>query len=733
MQKTIQNNSKLQKLSISFFIQSAIYSITFVLLLIGGVALYGTSSLSDDLNFLRSEISSVNEGMVQGIESLQSVTSQVDKLSEAEDAYKKLHSLEVKLVENQKSSAEIDNALKKFSELAEESTKGLAVINNATNEIEENLLLISGPYQSLIDAAQTMDRQSMLLMISSYQLIGNDSKALKNAEGYIKTVFRQLTAITKLLHKVKVTEKMRKDLISLKKKLRPFRSALRKFNKSSATDHNLRLIQGGTVIKKGSEIVTLAEEIAAEASKLAKQGTKAAIEFTAKSKAQVDQQKAANEKSNVILEASIKQVEAANKTNRNLIHLIEERLKELGTALSIIPKVSSSITGSISAMQTRVSGDQSGKLDEVAEKAKLAEEHAKSIPVLILTICIIAFVVSIVVIYLIRRWLVKPLSQFVAGVKRVSDNDLTTSIDTKGAIGELKLLITNVNALVVGLNENVRDMKSAGENISVSAGQMKGASINTQESVDHQEQLTGEIVMETEALQDMFKTVADTTSVAVENANSAEQAVHLSMTNINESVAKISKLSDTMGEAEQSMILLKTDSDDIGKILNVIHGIAEQTNLLALNAAIEAARAGDQGRGFAVVADEVRQLAQNTSKATVEIQALIDKLQVNAQEGAETMAQGMRRVEDNVAVTQQVYDALESTARSVEEIAKLNKDIEESTHEKISNMEEISDKLREISNYSQQTSITANENVSASQNLDDTSRNLKKLVERFKV
>lgn len=721
------------KWSISFFIQSAIYSITFALLLIGGVALYGTSSLSEDLDFLRTEIDSVNVGMQEGIDTLKSLTSQVDKLSEAETAFQKLNSLEAKLVENQQTSVDIDNALKKFSELAEKNTQGLNVINTATNKIHENLLLISGPYQSLINAAQTMDRQSMLLMISSYQLINNDSKALKNAEGYIKTIFRQLTAITKLLHSVKVTEKMRKDLIALKKKLRPFRSALRKFNKSSEIDQSLRLIQGTSVVKKGKEIVTLAEEIAAAAAALAKQGTAVAIDFTGKSKAQIDRQKIASEQSNVILEASIKKVEQANKTNTNLAHLIAQNLKELGVSLSVIPTVSANITGSIATMQTKVSGDQSGKLDAVADKAKLAEEHAKTIPMLILVICIISFSISIVVIFLLRRWIVKPLIQFVVGVKQVSDNDLTTRISSKGAVGELKTLIGDVNHLVNGLNENVRDMKSASENIAVSANQMKGASINTQESVSHQEQLTDEIVVETQALTEMFKSVAQSTSVAVENANSAEQSVQLSMSNINQSVAKISELSKTISEAEQSMILLKTDSDDIGKILNVIHGIAEQTNLLALNAAIEAASAGDQGRGFAVVADEVRQLAQNTSSATVEIQTLIEKLQLNAQEGAQTMAQGMRRVEDNVAVTQQVYDALESTARSVEEIAAMNKDIEESTHAKISNVEDISHKLDEINSHTQQTSAATSENVAASQNLDTTSTSLKQLVERFKI
>ncbi len=97
------------------------------------------------------------------------------------------------------------------------------------------------------------------------------------------------------------------------------------------------------------------------------------------------------------------------------------------------------------------------------------------------------------------------------------------------------------------------------------------------------------------------------------------------------------------------------------------------------------------------------------------------------------MAIGMSSVEDNVAATQQVYDALDSTVKSVENISKVNKQIEAATHSRISSVEDISVKLREISNYTQQTSITADQNVEASHDLDITSNNLKQLVKRFKI
>ncbi|WP_417842890.1 methyl-accepting chemotaxis protein [Thalassospira sp.] len=122
-------------------------------------------------------------------------------------------------------------------------------------------------------------------------------------------------------------------------------------------------------------------------------------------------------------------------------------------------------------------------------------------------------------------------------------------------------------------------------------------------------------------------------------------------------------------DSAQSMDQLNQLAIEIGDVITLISDIATQTNMLALNATIEAARAGDAGKGFAVVANEVKHLADQTAKATADIETRVKAVQTATQE---TRGE-IKAISDTIgaldAITANLSDAIEQQASATREIS----------------------------------------------------------------
>ncbi|MCC8536551.1 PAS domain-containing protein [Xanthomonas axonopodis pv. poinsettiicola] len=149
--------------------------------------------------------------------------------------------------------------------------------------------------------------------------------------------------------------------------------------------------------------------------------------------------------------------------------------------------------------------------------------------------------------------------------------------------------------------------------------------------------------------------LAATVRTNSENAGSAQRMAE-------DSAAVARRGADVIAEVVQTTAGIRSATDRIGQIIEVIDGIAFQTNILALNAAVEAARAGEQGRGFAVVATEVRSLAQRCSVSAREIRSLIDN-------ATDQVGDGSLLAEQAGVVMQDLVTSVLRVTATVEQIA----------------------------------------------------------------
>ncbi|MBC9252653.1 chemotaxis protein [Pseudomonas alcaligenes] len=196
---------------------------------------------------------------------------------------------------------------------------------------------------------------------------------------------------------------------------------------------------------------------------------------------------------------------------------------------------------------------------------------------------------------------------------------------------------------------------------------------------------------------------------------------------------EIVRLAERIDGTDQEVQDLARQSEQIGRVLEVIRTIAEQTNLLALNAAIEAARAGDQGRGFAVVADEVRNLAQKTAASTAEIQDIIGRLQHGSRQAASAMQDSRQSVARCVEDSRRTAELLEVVAEEIAAISQMNELIAAATHEQSAVSGEVSEHLGSVQQVAERNAGDAGMLDSESARLRDLARRLGGLSARFAV
>jgi len=311
----------------------------------------------------------------------------------------------------------------------------------------------------------------------------------------------------------------------------------------------------------------------------------------------------------------------------------------------------------------------------------------------------------------------------------LADGDLTVTAtvteDFTGAIAD------SINYSIDQLRELVATINQTAVQVAAAAQETQATAMHLAEASEHQAQ---EIAGASAAINEMAVSIDQVSANAAESsavaersvaiANKGNEVVHNTITgmdNIREQIQDTAKRIKRLGESSQ----------EIGDIVSLINDIADQTNILALNAAIQASMAGDAGRGFAVVADEVQRLAERSSAATKQIEALVKTIQTDTNEAVISMEQTTAEVVRGARLAQDAGVALEEIEKVSKTLAALIQNISNAARQQASSAGHISNTMNVIQEITSQTSAGTTATAKSIGNLAKLASEMRRSVSGF--
>ncbi len=313
----------------------------------------------------------------------------------------------------------------------------------------------------------------------------------------------------------------------------------------------------------------------------------------------------------------------------------------------------------------------------------------------------------------------------------LADGDLTnyTTVteDFTGAIAD------SVNFTIDAIRDLVTTINETSSQVSSSAQQSQDTARHLAEASERQAQ---EITSVSTAINEMAVSINEVSSNSKESAEMASRSVEIAKKGgvaVRRTIEGMDSIRETIQETSKRIKRLGESSQEIGDIVELIDDIAEQTNILALNAAIQAAMAGEAGRGFAVVADEVQRLAERSSSATKQIEALVKTIQTDTNEAVISMEQSTSGVVNGAHLAEDAGSSLEEIVSETEKLADRVSNISSLAQQQSAAASNVSQVMHVIQEITTQTSAGTSETAASIGNLAELAQDLSRSVAGFKL
>lgn len=338
---------------------------------------------------------------------------------------------------------------------------------------------------------------------------------------------------------------------------------------------------------------------------------------------------------------------------------------------------------------------------------------------------LVALVVVVVLGWLFHHSIMGQLDRVRRSIHAIVEHSSLVTRTDLDVPNEIGAIARDFDRMVTALRALVEQIASSSMTLSAATGEVSGNLAQVREVAQRQYLETDQVATAMEEMTASVEEVARNTGSAAEAVRVSKQLADQGRLAVDQTITAMSALAERIARSGETIQSLERDSQEIGKILDVIQAITSQTNLLALNAAIEAARAGEVGRGFAVVADEVRTLAQRTQNSAQEIEAMVKRLQQSSRQASDEMNLSRQGAHDSMETAGRAGEALGAITASVDGIATTMDHIASAAEEQTAVAVEISRGLVSINEAMRQASA-------GMADLEQAGRGLRELADELK-